>query len=125
MKNNKKYVAECNMDFLDKLRLLSEEGGIEGFIRVMRRGVEKGRKVIIRDAIKRGLFTKREYNDKFKDKYNDSHGCDSFSQYIGTVLHFMDSGDKPVFVTANDKILRDRDMLENRFGVDILPVGEV
>ncbi|GAH93319.1 unnamed protein product, partial [marine sediment metagenome] len=117
MKKNKKYVAKCDTGFLDELRWLSEEMGSEKFIAMMRRGTEKGRKVIIRDAIKRGLFSKREYKNKFKDKYNDSYECDSFSQYIGTVLHVMDSGDEIVFVTSNDNLLRDRDMLENRFGL--------
>ncbi|GAI08563.1 unnamed protein product [marine sediment metagenome] len=124
MKENKKYVAECDMDFLEELRTLSEEMGSEKFIAMMRRASEKGRKVIIRDAIKRGLFSKREYKNKFKDKYNDSDGLDSFSQYIGTVLHVMDSRDETLFVTSNDNLLRDWDMLKNRFGVKILNVEE-
>lgn len=124
MKENKKYVAECNVEVLEELRLLSEEIGIEKFTARMRRATEKGRKVIIRDAIKRGLFTKREYKDKFKDNYNGQYGIDSFSQYIGTVLHVMDSGHEIIFVTSNDNLLRDQDMLENRFGVKILNVEE-
>jgi len=126
MKENKKYVAKCDTGLLDGLRLLSEEMGSEKFIAMMRRGTEKGRKEIIRDAIKRGLFTKREYKNKFKDKYNDdSYGFDSFSQYIGTVLHVMDSREKTIFVTSNDNLLRDQDMLENRFGVKIQHVDKV
>lgn len=113
------------MGFLEELRLLSEEIGMEKFIAMMRRENKKGIKEIIRDAIKRGLFTKREYKDKFKDNYNGQYGIDSFSQYIGTVLHFMDSGHETVFATSNDNLLRDRDMLENRFGVKIQHVNEV
>lgn len=122
----KKYVSEIDVDFLDKLRTLSEEMGKEDFIAMVKRCVEKGREEIIPEAIKRGLFTEEEYNAEFKDKYNDPYGCDSFSQYIGTVLHVMDTGDKDaIFVTLNDNMLKNRDMLKNRFGVRILHMEEL
>lgn len=117
----KQYLAKIDQDFLDRLIFTDKDE----FIAMMRRGVEKGKKEIISDAIERGLFTEEEYNAKFKDNYNDSYGIDSFSQYIGTVLHIRDTDEDIVFVTLNDNLLRDRDMLEDRFGVKILQVEEI
>jgi len=125
-KKKSRYCSAIDLNFLGQMQTLYKRMGKEDFIAMVKRGVEKGRKEIIEEAIKRGLFTEKEYNSKFKDRYDDAYGCDSFSQYIGTVLHVMDTGKKDViFVTLNENILKNRDMLKNRFGVRILRMDEL
>ena len=78
--------------------------------------IERMRRSILTDAIKSGKLTEKEYAKKYKGKYHDDHGIDSFIQYLDASM----KGGDTVFVTLNEKILRDKAKLETKFGTRIL-----
>jgi Fe-S cluster assembly scaffold protein SufB len=86
------------------------------FVHKLIKNIEKMRDSILTDAMKSGKLTEKEYIKRYKGRYHDDHGIDSFIQYLDTSLK---GGDK-VFVTLNDKILRDKAKLETKFGTRIL-----
>ena len=85
-------------------------------VRKLVKSIERMKREILGDAIATGKLTEKEYLKKYKDKYYDDHGIDSFIQYLDASM----KGGDTVFVTLNEKILRDKSKLEDKFGTRIL-----
>jgi hypothetical protein len=92
-------------------------------------GLNLAEKRIIDCAIQNNLMTESEYFRRFHRRYICSHGSDSFIQYLDYVIinkfSTSHSGDISAFVTLNDKILRDRKKLEEKFKLKIVRPDEV
>lgn len=77
--------------------------------------VNKG---IIDCAISQKVFSKREYERQYKDRYIEG-GIDTFPTMIGFVL-----GGNDIFVTQNKKLIKDSEILLERFGIEVLSQDE-
>ena len=106
--------------FLKMLNELSEEER-KKILEKMNKATIKHRDKVMEEVFKRGIMSKKEYKEKYENKYIDeNYGGDSFPQLMEVVLHGKDI----MFVTVNEKMLRDREKLEKRFGVRILSPNE-
>jgi len=70
---------------------------------------------ILNQAFNENLFTKKEYNEKYKDMFYDEFGSDSFMQYINAVMNAKID----FFVTENERMLKRKNELKIRFGLEI------
>ena len=84
--------------------------------------LKKEREKILRLAFSKKLLTKEEYEKEYKSRYIDCYGCDSFLCYLSYVVLVNDK--EGIFITLNDKIIKDRKKIEKRFGIRILSVEE-
>ncbi len=103
------------------LNLLSSTGNGEGLGNGSKyKSVEARREEIYQATIDRGLFTKEEFDEKFRGQFLDKYGQDSLACYISCAF------EKPegIFVTANPKLLEGRTQLQLRFETKIVSVEE-
>ena len=70
---------------------------------------------ILKQAFEENLFTEKEYNEKYKDMFYDEFGSDSFIQYINAVMN----AEIDFFVTENERMLKRKEELKKRFGLEI------
>ena len=70
---------------------------------------------ILKQAFEENLFTESEYNEKYKDMFYDEFGSDSFIQYINAVMN----AEIDFFVTGNERMLKKKEELKKRFGLEI------
>ena len=70
---------------------------------------------ILKQAFEENLLTEKEYNEKYKDMFYDEYGSDSFIQYINAVMNAKID----FFVTENERILKKKEELKKRFGLEI------
>ncbi|MBS3114288.1 hypothetical protein J4448_04245 [Candidatus Woesearchaeota archaeon] len=70
---------------------------------------------VLKQAFEEKLFTEQEYNQKYKDMFYDDYGSDSFIQYINAVMNAKID----FFVTENERLLRKKEELKKRFGLEI------
>jgi len=73
-------------------------------------------------AFENGILTKEEYEKKYKDRFYDAYGMDSRIQYLDAII-----GDRKVdcFVTHNERMLRIKGKLKERFGLRIASSEEI
>ena len=84
------------------------------------RSIEARREEMYQAAIERGLFTKEEFDEKFRGQFLDQYGQDSLACYISCAFEKPDG----VFVTANPKLLERRMQLQLRFETKIISTEE-
>lgn len=72
---------------------------------------------VVSEAIKLKLIKRKEWNNRFKN-YRDKFGH-SFVHYLECIMNKID-----IFLTLNPIMLRNRDELQERFGVRILSPEE-
>ena len=70
---------------------------------------------ILNQAFNENIFTEKEYNEKYKDMFYDEFGSDSFMQYINAVMNAKID----FFVTENERMLKRKNELKIRFGLEI------
>ncbi len=70
---------------------------------------------ILNQAFEENFLTKEEYNIKYKDRFYDEFGSDSFIQYINAVMNAKID----FFVTENERMLKRKEELKERFGLEI------
>ena len=70
---------------------------------------------VLKQALEENLFTEKEYDEKYKDMFYDEFGSDSFIQYINAVMNAKID----FFVTENERILKKKEELKKRFGLEI------
>lgn len=75
------------------------------------------RNSVVQEAINRKIL-KEEEIEQYVGKYIDEFGIDSFVNYL-TFLFQPKNFRESVFLTLNHKMLRDRILLEKRFGIKI------
>lgn len=76
---------------------------------------------VLQQAFEQGIFTKKEYDENYKDKFYDDYGSDSFIQYINAVMNAK----VDAFLTENERILGVRKSLENQFKLKMVPPTEL
>jgi len=78
-----------------------------------------GMKIIERVNYKMNLqkdnVLKQAFEEKLKDMFYDDYGSDSFIQYINAVMNAKID----FFVTENERLLRKKEELKKRFGLEI------
>ncbi len=77
---------------------------------------------ILKIIFRKKLMTPEEYETKYKGKYIDQCGFDSFMTYLSYVAEFSSKGR---FLTTNEKIYRDREKLEKKFGIEIITMEDI
>ncbi len=82
--------------------------------------IEARREEMYQAAIERGLFTKEEFDEKFRGRFLDKYGQDSLACYISCAFEKREG----VFVTANPKLLERRMQLQLRFETKIISMEE-
>lgn len=70
---------------------------------------------ILKQAFEEKFFTEEEYNEKYKGMFYDEFGSDSFIQYINAAMNAKID----FFVTGNERMLKIREELKKRFGLEI------
>jgi hypothetical protein len=90
------------------------------FVARMQEATEKLRQPTLEQAFTAGILTQGEYNRDYKDRFYDDFGCDSFIQYLNTAMNAH--VDK--FVTSNMRLVKSREMLQQKFKLDILTMEE-
>lgn len=115
-----KKFSEMSPEIIKKLLNLPKEKGIELFKRINYRfHLEKEN--ILKQAFEENLFTKKEYEEKYKDMFYDDHGSDSFIQYINAVMN----AEINCFVTQNERMIGKKEELKKRFGLKIASPKEI
>ena len=76
---------------------------------------------ILKQAFEEDLFSKEEYNKKYKDMFYDDYGSDSFIQYINAVMN----SEVDCFVTSNERMLGRKEELSGRFKLKIASAEEI
>lgn len=90
----------------------------------LKTAVNGAREATILEAIDKGILTRREYDERYKDRYETlPDQLDTFHELMGLVMR--DDDKSSIFCTRNDKIVADRDHLEARFGIRIRTPEEV
>jgi len=119
MIKDKKF-SKMSPETLKKLLNLPKEKGIELFKKINYRFyLEKEN--ILKQAFEENLFTKKEYEEKYKDMFYDDYGSDSFMQYINAVMNAKID----CFVTQNERMLGRKEELKKRFGLRIASPKEI
>jgi len=118
--NKNDGLVQINPEFLmaikDVLTPEQKKELVDGIINSSKK-MEKSR---INHAIKIGVLTKEDYEKNYKRKYVDDWGLDSFPEYMQAVSNMKKfKDDNLTFVTSNRKMLKDKDKLEEKFGLEI------
>lgn len=107
-------------DMIRWLINLPKDKGIKLFEKVKKRAhLEKNNTLKI--AFEKGILTKEEYEEKYKNMFYDDYGMDSFVQYIDAVL----SRKVDCFVTHNERMLNKKEELKKRFGLRVTSSKEI
>jgi hypothetical protein len=85
--------------------------------------IRKERMRVKNIAIEQGLITPEELAE-YEGKYIDEFGCDSFINYLSYLSSGL-SGQAGVFLTMNEKIIKDREDIQKRFGLKIVTIEEM
>ena len=76
---------------------------------------------ILNQAFEENIFTEKEYNKNYKDMFYDEFGSDSFMQYANAVMNAKID----FFVTGNERMLKRKEELKKRFGLEIASPEEI
>lgn len=76
---------------------------------------------ILSEAFEKNLFTQREYEEDYKDKFYDEFGYDGFLQYIDGVMN----ADADYFVTENKNLIKRREEIQPKFKLKIITSEEL
>lgn len=120
-KKNKRELKEMPPEMIRRLLSLPKEEVIRLFEKIKRRAhLEKDKTLKI--VFENDVLTKEEYELKYKDRFYDDYGMDSFIQYLDAII-----GDKKVdcFVTHNERMLKIKEELKARFGLRIASPEEI
>ena len=84
--------------------------------------LEKEKEKIVKQAIKKGLLTNIEFHIKWKGRFIDHYGIDSIYSYLIAVMAKEKIGG---FITSNEKMLKERQIIEDKFGLKIKSLEEI
>lgn len=114
-------MVEFRPELLDLIDNLPDDKKKE-FIERLRKNTFRIEKTVMEEVFREGILTKEEYEKEFRHKYISSVGCDSFPELMQCVM-FNKRQDNPeektVFVTTNEKIIKDRRRLSKKFDIII------
>lgn len=101
------------------LNLPKEEGA--GLIKRVNYKFHLAKENILKQAFEENLFSKKEYEEKYKNMFYDNYGSDSFIQYINAVMNAKID----CFVTENERMLKRKDGLRKKFGLRVASPNEI
>ena len=120
MANNYKKFGRISPEMLKKLMSLPKEEGIKLMERVNYKFyLEKEN--ILKQAFDENLLTQEEYEEKYKDRFYDDYGSDSFIQYINAVMNAK----VDCFMTENERMLARKEEFKTKFGLRIAGPDEI
>lgn len=115
-----KKFSRMDPELIKRLLALPKSEGIELVKRINYRFyLEKEN--ILKQAFQENLFTREEYEEKYKDMFYDNYGADSFIQYINAVMNSK----VDCFATINERMLKREGELKQRFGLKIASPEEI
>lgn len=112
--------SKVEPELLRKFLSLPASVGLEVMERVKYR-LHEEKEAVLKQAYEEGLFTEKEYNERYKDYFYDDYGCDSFIQYINAAMNAKVDR----FVTLNERVLQRRNELEEKFKLKIASPEEI
>ena len=113
-KDEHKNFVEIEPKLIKKLLNLPKPIGMKILDRInYKLHLQKGN--ILKQAFEENLFTEKEYNENYKDMFYDDYGSDSFMQYINAVMNAKID----FFITENERMLKKKEELKGRFGLEI------
>jgi hypothetical protein len=113
---------EIPPDFFTKLTNLPEDK-VKELLKRIAKGTFEIEEDVMNEAYKEGIITEEEYKKKYRHKYisGEEFKSDSFPEFIMSVIfNKRNPEDKMVFITNNDKLLKDRKKLTKRFDIKIM-----
>ena len=113
-KDDHKNFVEIEPKLIKKLLNLPKPIGMKILERVNYK-IHLQKESILKQAFEEKLFTEKEYNEKYKDMFYDEYGSDSFIQYINAAMNAKID----FFITENERILKRKEELKERFGLEI------
>ena len=113
-KDAHKHFAEIEPKLIRKLLNLPKPIGIKILERINYK-LNLQKENVLKQAFEENLFTEGEYNKNYKDMFYDEYGSDSFVQYINSVMN----AEIDFFVTENERMLKRKEELKKRFGLEI------
>jgi predicted nucleic acid-binding protein len=87
----------------------------------MRNASEKMREPVLKQAYEQGILTVEDYESKYKGHFYDDYGCDSFIQYLNGAMNAK----AEYFTTLNERLIKRRDELADKFGLKIATLEEI
>ncbi len=87
----------------------------------MRAASEKMREPVLKQAYEQGILTPDEYESKYRGHFFDDYGCDSFIQYLNGAMNAK----AEYFTTENERLVKRRDELADKFGLKIVTLEEL
>ena len=93
----------------------------ERMVERIKQAVHEQKNNILQQAFEEKLLTEEEYNSKYKDRFYGDLGADSFIDYLNAVMNAKED----CFLTDNERILKVRKDLEQRYGLKIATMEEV
>lgn len=87
--------------------------------------IEELRQTIIETAIKRRIVKDKKEFEEYDEKYLDHLGCRSFTNYVSYLLSKEFKEDGGVFVTLCKPMLKDKEKLKEKFGLEIKGIGDI
>lgn len=105
---------------LERIQSLSQQQREELAERLKRKMHEHAQEVLAQ-AFKKGVLSEKEYTKKYKDRFYGNHGIDSFIDYLNAAMNSKADS----FVTDNERLLRAREELQQRFKLKILSLQDV
>jgi len=119
-KDEHKNFVEIKPNLIKKLLKLPRPIGMKILQRINYK-MNLQKESILKQAFQENLFTEEDYNEKYKDMFYDEYGSDSFMQYINAVMNAKID----FFVTENERMLKRKEELKKRFGLEIAGPEEI
>ena len=119
-KDDYKNFVEIEPKLIKKLMNLPKSVGMKILERINYK-INLQKDNVLKQAFEQNLFTEEEYNEKYKDMFYDEYGSDSFIQYINAAMNTKID----FFVTENERMLKRKEELKKRFGLEIASPEEI
>ena len=119
-KNEHKNFVRIEQKLIKKLFNLPKSVGMKVLERINYK-MHLQKNAILKQAFEENLFTEKEYEEKYKDMFYDEFGSDSFMQYINAVMNAKID----FFITENERMLKRKDELKEKFGLEIASPEEI
>ena len=118
--NKNDGLVQINPEFLMAIKDVLTPEQKKELVNIIINSAKKMENSRINRAIKLGVLTREEFEKDYKRKYVDDRGLDSFPEYMQAVSNMKKfKDDNLTFVTSNRKMLKDKDKLEEKFGLEI------
>lgn len=119
MRRNIKFGVIKKEWIVNLANMPKEEG--EKFLERLRYKLHAQQNRILKEAFRKRIITKEDYEADFKDMFYDEFGFDGFLQYIDGVMN----ANADYFVTLNKNLIKRKEELERKFKLKIIAPEEL